>query len=240
MVTGSVLRKVAVGASAAVALVGGGTAVAAAAGSATTAASVYQGCLGSSGQLHQVTVDAAPPACPSGERLITWNQTGPQGPAGLQGPKGDVGAVGPQGPKGDTGDPGAPGPQGPQGLQGPAGDPGAVGPQGPQGEPGAPGTQGPKGDPGPAGPLPTLSTYVVYGQGVVGRAGQEADSYTNCRGSDVALSGDYSFVSGDQNVQGWTLPGGINNPPAFKFSAVDPTHDFTYGTWVVCLKVSAP
>jgi hypothetical protein len=147
MVTGSVLRKAAVGGATAVVLLGGGSAVAAAAGSATTAASVYQGCLGPSGQLHQVEVDAAAaPNCPSREQLITWNQSGPTGP---QGPKGDTGETGPQGPTGDKGDSGTPGEsayqiwldQGNTGtetdflasLKGTKGDTGATGPAGPAG-----------------------------------------------------------------------------------------------------------
>jgi hypothetical protein len=143
MVTGSVLRKAAVGAATAVVLVGGGSAVAAAAGSATTSASVYQGCLGPSGQLHAITVDASvAPNCPGGERAITWNQTGPIGP---QGPKGDTGATGPQGPQGDTGATGPQGPKGDAGAPGPQGDPGV------QGETGPAGPAGPAGPPGPAG-----------------------------------------------------------------------------------------
>lgn len=120
MVTRSVLRRAAVAGAGAVVLVGGGSAVAAAGGSATTSASVYQGCLGPSGQLHDITVDAATaPTCHSGERLITWSETGPQGP------KGDAGATGPQGPQGDKGDAGEAGPQGVPGPAGPPGPPGA-------------------------------------------------------------------------------------------------------------------
>jgi len=45
--------------------------------------------------------------CGQGQRLVTWNQTGPQGPKGDTGPQGPAGSTGAQGPKGDTGSPGA-------------------------------------------------------------------------------------------------------------------------------------
>lgn len=57
-------------------------------------------------------------SCASSEKLLRWNQTGPQGPAGPQGATGAKGATGPQG---VPGTPGAPGPQGEVGPQGAAG-----------------------------------------------------------------------------------------------------------------------
>jgi hypothetical protein len=45
--------------------------------------------------------------CGQGQRLVTWNQAGPQGPKGDTGPQGPAGSTGPQGPKGDPGSPGA-------------------------------------------------------------------------------------------------------------------------------------
>lgn len=146
MVTGSVLRKAAVGGATAVVLIGGGSAVAAAAGSASGSESVYQGCLAANGSLYAVALNpATAPVCHPHDTLMTWNQTGPQGPAGpagldgkngtdgAQGPKGDTGAPGPQGPQGETG---ATGPQGPKGDKGDTGDTGATGPAGPAGPPG--------------------------------------------------------------------------------------------------------
>lgn len=62
--------------------------------------------------------------CLTGEKKLTWNQTGPQGPLGPQGPqgaKGETGAAGPQGPAGPQGEDGPPGPRGPVGPQGPSG-----------------------------------------------------------------------------------------------------------------------
>jgi hypothetical protein len=62
--------------------------------------------------------------CSSGEKIITWNKSGPQGQPGLQGvqgPKGDNGAEGLQGPSGP------PGQQGIQGLPGMAGANGQAG-----------------------------------------------------------------------------------------------------------------
>jgi len=63
--------------------------------------------------------------CQAGQRLVTWNQTGPAGPPGPKGDTGAAGAPGPQGPQGAPGAQGPAGPQGPQGLQGPQGNPGA-------------------------------------------------------------------------------------------------------------------
>ena len=188
MVTGSVLRKAAVGAATAVVLVGGGSAVAAAAGSATTSASVYQGCLGPSGQLHAITVDASVvPNCPGGERAITWNQTGPIGPQGPKGDTGDMGATGPQGLQGATGEAGAPGPQGPKG------DTGATGPQGPKGDTGAPGPQGDPGVQGQAGPAgPTGPAGPAGPPGPAGSAGTGLQKLEDLNG--LPCGGDTNFA----------------------------------------------
>jgi hypothetical protein len=51
--------------------------------------------------------------CRTHEKVLSWNQTGPQGPAGPQG------ATGPQGPAGPAGATGATGPQGPAGKDAP-------------------------------------------------------------------------------------------------------------------------
>ena len=60
-------------------------------------------------------------SCPSGEKLISWNQKGVKGATG---PKGDTGTAGPAGPAGPAG---ATGPAGPAGPKGDQGDPGPVG-----------------------------------------------------------------------------------------------------------------
>jgi hypothetical protein len=110
----------AVSASAVGLLAGGGSAVALAANSAST--NVYEGCLGVLGVPYNVHINpSTAPTCRTGDKQITWNQTGPTGPAG---PTGAAGAAGPQGLKGDTGA------AGPAGAQGPKGD---IGPQGPAG-----------------------------------------------------------------------------------------------------------
>lgn len=66
--------------------------------------------------------------CPSGEKSLSWNATGPQG---AKGAKGAQGAMGPQGSQGSTGSQGSQGVQGAQGAQGAKGAQGAQGPQGP-------------------------------------------------------------------------------------------------------------
>ncbi len=95
-----------------------------------------------------------PPQCRQGDKVTSWNQTGPQGPQGPAGPKGDLGPQGPQGVQGPIGPQGPQGPQGPIGLTGatgPQGLQGPIGPAGPQGPQGLQGLAGPKGDPGPQG-----------------------------------------------------------------------------------------
>jgi hypothetical protein len=61
------------------------------------------------------------------ERLVTWNQVGPQGPQGPAGPLGPQGPAGPAGATGLTGATGATGAMGPQGPQGIQGEPGSAG-----------------------------------------------------------------------------------------------------------------
>jgi len=74
------------------------------------------------GSITPLTVfDSAKASCPSNQKELDWNQTGPQGPAGVTGatgPQGPAGATGPQGSAGATGPAGAPGPStaGPGGL----------------------------------------------------------------------------------------------------------------------------
>lgn len=83
--------------------------------------------------------------------------TGATGATGAEGPKGPTGAQGP------TGEEGPIGPQGPAGDKGPTGDKGATGDKGPTGNQGAVGNQGAQGasgDQGPAGPSGTAALVV--------------------------------------------------------------------------------
>ena len=67
----------------------------------------YYACVNnSSGTIHMVSEGEA---CNNNERLVHWNEVGPQGPLG------EIGPHGPQGPQGEIG------PQGPRGEIGPAG-----------------------------------------------------------------------------------------------------------------------
>jgi hypothetical protein len=68
-----------------------------------------------SGMLRVIDVEAGM-KCSKNERLLTFNQTGPQGPIGPAGPVGPIGPVGPTGPVGPQGPAGPAGPQGPAGL----------------------------------------------------------------------------------------------------------------------------
>lgn len=77
-----------------------------------------------------VRIVNSPDDCRQQERVLTWNEEGPQGPVGPQGPQGEQGEQGLQGEQGEQGEQG---PQGEQGEQGPAG------PQGPAGENGVSG-----------------------------------------------------------------------------------------------------
>jgi hypothetical protein len=66
--------------------------------------------------------------CRKGERVITWNVSGPEGPPGPAGPAGPAGPPGPAGANGEQGPAGQPGPAGPAGPQGPTGAQGLPGP----------------------------------------------------------------------------------------------------------------
>lgn len=102
------------------------------------------------GQLRIIDASAGG-SCRRNEKLLTWNQTGPQGVGGSAGATGATGAIG------QTGVPGAKGDTGPQGLTGAAGAAGAVGQSGPMGVPGAKGDTGAQGAPGAAGGLGTVT-----------------------------------------------------------------------------------
>lgn len=83
---------------------------------AQTSNTIYSCVMNNSGTIRIVTTATA---CTSKERLLTWNNTGPQGPAGPQGPQGPIGLTGATGPAGPAGPVGATGPAGPTGPVGP-------------------------------------------------------------------------------------------------------------------------
>ena len=115
------------------------------AGASSTPVS-YFACL-NAGTLTKVGTKS--PKCPSGAKVITWNQVGPsgapgaKGDAGAPGAKGDTGAPGVKGDIGTKGDTGAPGAKGDAGVQGDTGAKGDTGAPGAKGDTGAPGTPGP-------------------------------------------------------------------------------------------------
>ena len=215
MVTGSVLRKTAVGGATAVVLIGGGSAVAAAAGSATASSPVYQGCLSQLRVLYNVQVNpTTTPTCARGDSPISWNQTGPQGA---------------RVPKGDTGDVGPAGPAGPQGEKGEKGDARATGPQGPQGIPGPH---------GPAGTLAGAQLYVVE-HSVASESympGQnQATLAVWCNEGDIPLGGGYLISGHPQATVYQNRPEQYANEWAV--SAFDTTA-FTLTVDLRCMKVS--
>src|SRR5262249_38322008 len=77
----------------------------------------YNGKSNPVGMLRVIDAEAGA-QCAKSEKLLSFNQTGPQGPAG---------PTGPQGPAGLQGEPGPVGPTGPAGATGPQGEPGPAG-----------------------------------------------------------------------------------------------------------------
>jgi hypothetical protein len=61
---------------------------------------MFYGCYSKSTGTLRVIDPAKVHACPVGQRMISWNQVGPQGPKGDTGATGATGATGPQGPAG--------------------------------------------------------------------------------------------------------------------------------------------
>src|SRR4051812_40558712 len=108
------VRRIAITAAAAAALLAVGTAAGAAIAGPVDAGGVIHGCYYAADKsgTSQVVLQQSGTTCPKNSTAITWNQTGPQGATGAQGPQG---APGVPGPKGDTGAQGAAGPQGPAG-----------------------------------------------------------------------------------------------------------------------------
>jgi hypothetical protein len=76
-------------------------------------------CLDAKGGLKLIDVETGG-SCTGSQKLLTWNQRGPQGYAGPQGAPGPQGPAGADGPQGAQGQPGAAGPQGQQGTPGPS------------------------------------------------------------------------------------------------------------------------
>ena len=173
-----------------VALVGAGIGTAATVGSMALAAptnNVYTACVTRGGTLHHLTVNGML-RCPRHERVITWNQTGPQGPAG-------AGMPGPAGPQGPAGAIGTPGPAGPPGPAGAMGSPGPTGPQGPAG---AKGDTGPAGPQGPAG---TVGSVIDVDLLVNVPAGGTAQAVEACPAGDIPVGGQARpLVDGDANL----------------------------------------
>jgi hypothetical protein len=78
----------------------------------------YNDKLNPSGMLRVIDAEAGM-KCAKNEKLLVFNQTGPQGPVGPQGsagPAGPQGEPGPAGPAGPQGEPGPVGPAGPAGI----------------------------------------------------------------------------------------------------------------------------
>jgi hypothetical protein len=140
--------------------VGGGVVVSDTMANASSTSVTYSACVSKYlGVLYHVDASTTP-RCAAGDRLISWDQAGPQGPPGVNGnsvlngagaPTSTLGQPGDfyldttsdviYGPKTSTGWPATGtslvGAQGPQGPQGPVGQTGLQGPQGPQGPAGS-------------------------------------------------------------------------------------------------------
>lgn len=155
--------------------------------SSSTSSVTYSACVSKHfGVLYRVE-ESTTPHCVTGDKLISWNQAGPEGPPGANGnsvlngtgqPSSSLGNVGDfyldttsdtiYGPKTSSGWPtsgtslvGVQGAQGPQGPQGPVGPQGVPGPTGSQGAQGPQGPQGPAGPVGPQGPAGAGSLYTT-------------------------------------------------------------------------------
>jgi hypothetical protein len=133
---------------------------------------IISACLNTAdGSIRLIDVQAGA-TCNAGEKLISWNKTGPTGPAGLKGSTGPAGPAGQRGPTGAAGLKGSTGPAGLKGSTGPAGPAGPKGATGPAGLKGSTGPAGLKGSTGPAGPAgPKGSTGPAGPRGATGPAG---------------------------------------------------------------------
>ncbi len=176
------LSKAGVAAGLAATVLAGGVAVAASETPGLTSSSKIYACYcDTTGALSHLDYPKVK-QCPSGEKLISWNASGPQG---ARGAKGSQGAIGAQGAKGTQGARGAAGPQGAQGGAGPQGARGAQGAAGAQGSAGAQGPTGPQGASGSEGAQGSPGSQGA--QGAQGRAGPVAGFIT--RGQRRLASG---------------------------------------------------
>lgn len=137
--------------------------------------SCYNASSNPSGQLRVIDAEAGA-KCGKNERVLNFNQTGPQGP------------------KGEKGD------QGIQGIQGEKGDPGVQGPQGIQG---VPGEKGDKGDPGPATAPAYFLTGIATN---IGDGGRETKTVAtlNLPAGRWALTAPLMFVNNDGDDQAFS------------------------------------
>ena len=178
---------------------------------ATGDGDTYTGCLGTRGQIKNVTVGTDPrKPCHEPQVQISWNQTGPEGPAGADGTAGaagGTGATGQQGPAGvdgaagSNGLDGATGPQGPAGADGTDGATGATGPQGAIGPAGATGATGATGPPG-------LSGVVVISE-TVSFTSTILNHQVNCTGGKTLIGGGAqtngnALIASFPNGNGWS------------------------------------
>jgi hypothetical protein len=180
--------RIAVGATAALALTTGIAYASMSGGSGT----IYACALNNVGTIRLIDPSKSGLAgrCSSIEKPVSWNQKGQPGSAG---PKGDKGDPGPAGAKGETGAAGAPGAKG---------DPGPKGDTGAQGETGAPGAPGAKGDTGATGAKGETGAQGATGekgdtgaQGAAGAPGAKGD--TGAQGAAGAPG-----AKGDTGAQG--------------------------------------
>ncbi|MDO8209958.1 hypothetical protein [Conexibacter sp. CPCC 206217] len=161
--------------------------------------------------------------CPSGQRLIAWNEKGQPGPAGPRGATGPRGARGAQGPAGAPST--TPGPAGPAGPIGPAGP---AGPAGADGAPGARGDAGRQGEPGPQGPQGERGEQGDRGeQGLQGDEGVQGppgtDATINGVAAGGALTGTYpnpSIAPGSIDTSSFAT--GATAPNASEFRGLTP------------------
>jgi hypothetical protein len=183
-------RVIGTGAVATAIIVGGAAGALALSG---TSGNVYRGCLArTGGTIYNVRVNAhVAPTCHRGDRLISWNQTGPVGGRGATGLKG---AIGPKGATGAAGTTGLNGSTGPSGPSGPAGATGGTGPNGPSGPSGATGQTGPNGPSGPTGATggtgpngPSGETGATGHTGPTGVTGTAGQSGTTVYGTSALI-----------------------------------------------------
>jgi hypothetical protein len=184
-------RWAAVGALTGIAVAGGAVALMA---TASSSPQTITACIpfGRNAVFHAARQDGT---CPSGDKTLSWNGTGPRGPMGLRGP------IGPRGPKGATG---ATGPKGATGATGPNGATGATGATG------APGATGPSAasssttvvTAGAAG-IGTVTAPCPAGKVAIGGGGSDSTAGGYVNGSFPSVGG--TAVTSGQQANGWTV-----------------------------------